>query len=86
MTKNGRRALFLLVATIANMLLTIVLIAALLLAWAAIANLLGIASVAPVAWFVAFFAAIVLAGLAYAKVLKRIQRDPKLCERFGLVK
>jgi putative effector of murein hydrolase LrgA (UPF0299 family) len=86
MTKNGRRALFLLVATIANMLLTIILITAILILWTLVSQWLHIPSGGPIAWFVAFFAAIVLAGLAYSKFLKALQKRPELSERFGLLK
>lgn len=86
MTKNGRRALFILVATIANMLLTIILIVILLVLWNLLAQGLGIPTNTPIPFFVAFLAAIVLSGLAYGKFLKAMQKNPKLSERFGLVK
>jgi len=86
MTKNGRRALFLLVATVANMLFTIVLIVVLLVAWSLIAQALRIPNNTPIPWFVAFLAAIVVAGFTYSKVLKAIQKRPGLSERFGLIK
>jgi hypothetical protein len=86
MTKTGRRALFLLVASLANMLLTILLIVALLVVWTLIAQWLKIPNNTPIPWFVAFFAAVVVSGVIYSKVLKAIQNRPELTERFGLIK
>jgi len=88
MTKNGRRALFLLVATVANMLLTLVILVALVLLWSLLSDWLKISSKAiilPVT-LGAFMAAVVLAGIVYGKFLKAIQKRPELSERFGLVK
>jgi hypothetical protein len=88
MTKNGRRGLFLLVATVANMLLTVILIFALLAAWFGVASLLGIESgkTAAPAILVAFIAAVVLSGFVYSRVLKSLRKRPDLEERFGLLK
>jgi hypothetical protein len=87
MTKTGRRMLFLVVATVANMVLTIVLIVALLALWLGIASLLHIGSnTAAPAIIVAFLGAIVLSGLVYSKVLKYLRKRPDLEERFGLLK
>jgi hypothetical protein len=86
MTKNGRRALFLLVATLANMLFTLILIAALVLAWILLSQWLKIPNTTPVPWLVAFVVAVVLSGFVYSKALKAIQKRPELCERFGLIK
>ena len=86
MTKNGRRALFLLVATVANMLFTVILIVILLVAWSLLAQALQIPNNTPIPWFVAFFAAIIVSGFAYSKVLKVIQKRPGLSDRFGLIK
>jgi hypothetical protein len=87
MTKNGRRALFLLVATAANMLLTVILIFAFIAAWFGISQALGIkASTAAPAILVSFIAAVVLSGFIYAKVLKALRKRPDLEERFGLIR
>jgi uncharacterized membrane protein YbhN (UPF0104 family) len=87
MTKNGRRALFLLVATVLNMLLTIVIVVGLVVLWSLIASWLKLsqASIAP-ATLVAFIAGVILSGFAYARVLKALRKRPDLEERFGLVK
>jgi hypothetical protein len=88
MTKNGRRGLFLLVATVSNMLLTVILIFALLAAWFGIARLAGIdssKSAAP-AILVSFIGSVVLSGFIYSKVLKALRKRPDLEERFGLLK
>ena len=87
MTKNGRRALFLLVATVANMLLTVLLIFAFLAAVFGITQALGIkiSSAAPVI-LVSFLGAVVLSGFIYSKVLKAMRKRPDLEERFGLLK
>jgi membrane protein implicated in regulation of membrane protease activity len=86
MTKSGRRALFLLVATTVNFLATVLMIAALLVAWHFLAKALGIPDGSPIPFFVAFLAAVVLSGFAYHKYLKRLQRRPDLAERYGLLK
>jgi hypothetical protein len=87
MTKNGRRALFLLVATVANMILTLILIFGILAAWFALARALGIESkTAAPAVLVSFIAAVVLSGFIYSKVLKALRKRPELEERFGLIK
>ena len=87
MTKNGRRISFLLVATVANMLLTIVLIIALLMLWSLISGWLKLAAatMAP-AILVCFVAAVVLSGFIYSKVLKALRKRPDLEARFGLLK
>ena len=87
MTKNGRRVLFLLVATVLNMLLTIVIVVALVVLWSLLATWLKIsqASIAP-ATLVAFLAAVVLSGVIYGKALKALRKRPDLVERFGLLK
>ena len=87
MTKNGRRALFLLIATAANMLLTILLILALLAIWFGIAQAIGIkANTTAPAILVSFLAGVILSGLIYSKVLKALRKRPDLEERFGLLK
>jgi uncharacterized integral membrane protein len=87
MTKNGRRGLFLLVATVGNMLLTVILIFAMLALWAVVSNWLGIqeSTMAP-AVIVAFIGGIVLSGFIYSRVLKALQKRPDLEQRFGLLK
>lgn len=87
MTKSGRRALFLFVATAANLLLTILILVVLVIAWSLVAHWLNIsaASVLP-ATIAAFIAAVALAGLAYHKYLKFLQGRPDLAERYGLLK
>lgn len=87
MTKGGRRALFLLVATVANLLVTCIILIALLLLWSAIAGLLSISQDSiQFAFMAAFLIAIVLSGLLYSKVLKHLSEKPELVERFGLAK
>jgi hypothetical protein len=87
MTKNGRRVLFLLVATVANMLLTALLIIALMLAWFALSQALSLkASTMAPAIIVCFLAAVVLSGFIYSRVLKALRKRPDLEERFGLLK
>jgi hypothetical protein len=87
MTKTGRRALFLLVATLANMLLTVAILVVLVLLWSLLSSWLGISSSVFIpATLGAFLAAVVIAGVIYGKFLKAIQKRPELSERFGLVK
>lgn len=86
MTKTARRMTFLLVATLANMLLTLILIVALVLAWSWIASLLGIRDSSPIAVMVSFVGAVVLSGFIYSRALKALRKRPDLEERFGLVK
>jgi hypothetical protein len=86
-TKNGRRGLFLLVATVSNMLLTVILIFAILALWFGFVKLVGIqANTAVPAILVSFIAAVVLSGFIYSKVLKSLRKRPDLEERFGLLK
>jgi membrane protein implicated in regulation of membrane protease activity len=87
MTKNGRRALFLLVATALNMLLTIIIVVAVLVLWSLIATWFNIsqASAVPVT-LVAFLAGVILSGFAYSRAIKALRKRPDLEERFGLVK
>lgn len=87
MTKNGRRGLFLLVATVGNMLLTIILIFAFLAGWFAFAQAVGLKSSASFpAVIVSFVAAVILSGFIYGRVLKALRKRPELEERFGLLK
>jgi len=87
MTKNGRRILFLVAATAANMVLTLLLIFAFIAAWFAISQALGIKSeTAAPAILVSFLAAVVLSGFIYGRVLKALRKRPDLEERFGLLK
>ncbi len=87
MTKSGRRALFLLVATTANMVLTVLILVALVILWSLLSRWLNISPQAFIpATLVAFIGAIIVSGVAYHKILTRIQRDPALAERFGLLK
>jgi hypothetical protein len=87
MTKNASRILFLLVATVANMVLTVILIFAFIAIWSIISGWLNIqaATIAP-AILVSFVAAVVLSGFIYSKVLKYLRKRPDLEERFGLLK
>ncbi len=87
MTKNTRRVLFLLVATVANMLLTVLLIFGLLALWTVIAGLLKVqaAAMGP-AIIVCFIAAVVLSGFIYSRVLRALRKRPDLERRFGLLK
>ena len=87
MTKNGRRVLFLLVATVANMLLTVIIIFAILALWFGVAQAVGIkANTAAPAILVAFLAGVVLSGFIYSRVLKALRKRPDLEQRFGLLK
>jgi hypothetical protein len=86
MTKNARRGLFLLAATAANMLLTVILIFAFLALWFAVSRALGLSSnTAAPAIIASFLAAVVLSGFIYSRVLKALRKRPDLEERFGLV-
>jgi len=87
MTKNGRRMTFLLVATVANMLLTVILIVAFIAIWSLVSGWLGIqASTMAPAILVSFLGAVVLSGFIYSRVLKALRKRPDLEERFGLLK
>jgi membrane protein implicated in regulation of membrane protease activity len=88
MTKNGRRALFLLVATIANMILTIIIIVAVGLGLSLVCTAFhwtGPNAAMPI-WIVSFLSGVVLSAVVYSKVLKRLRNRPGLAERFGLLK
>jgi hypothetical protein len=86
MTKNARRGLFLLVATVSNMLLTVILIFAFLALWFAVSRALGLSpNTAAPAIIASFLAAVVLSGFIYSRVLKALRKRPDLEERFGLV-
>jgi hypothetical protein len=87
MTKNGRRGLFLLVATLANLVSTVILIVAMLAIWSLISGALKIqeATMGP-AVIVAFVGAIVISGFIYSRVLKAVKKRPDLGERYGLLK
>jgi hypothetical protein len=87
MTKNGRRGLFLLVATVANLVFTVILIVAFLAIWSLVSGALNIqeSTMGP-AVIVAFIGAIVLSGFIYSRVLKAMAKRPDLGERFGLLK
>jgi hypothetical protein len=87
MTKNGKRVLFLLVATAANMLLTVGILVALVILWSLFMNWLKISANAFIpGTLVAFIGAVVLSGFIYSKTLKAIQKRPDLAKRFGLLK
>lgn len=86
MTKNGRRVLFLLVATVANMLLTLLLIVVAFIALNGLAVALGLKNAAGVIIIVSFLGAVVLSGFIYSRVLKALRKRPDLEERFGLLK
>ena len=87
MTKGGRRALFLLVATVANFLVTCVILAGLLLLWSVVASLLSITQDSiQFAFIAAFLIAIVSSGIIYSRVLKYLSEKPELVEKFGLAK
>jgi hypothetical protein len=84
MTKGARALLFVLGATFANMLLTVIFFIALLgLYGLTLGRVLKLASAAPVI-LVAFIGAVLLSALAYGKALKYMKRRYKLDERFGL--
>jgi uncharacterized protein YebE (UPF0316 family) len=86
MTKNVRRTLFLLVATAANMLLTVIIIVVIFIALNALFMAIGLKNAGTAIIIVSFLAGIVLSGFAYSKVLKALQKRPELVERFGLLK
>ena len=86
MTKNSRRALFLLVATLANMLLTIIIIVVVLVGLNLLFPLIGIKNAGPVIIIIAFLAGIVLSFIVYSKILKSLRKRPDLEARFGLIK
>ena len=86
MTKNTRRALFLLVATVANMLLTIIIIVVVFMGLNLLLPLIGIKNAGPVIIIIAFLAGIVLSFIVYSKILKYLRKRPDLEERFGLLK
>jgi hypothetical protein len=86
MTKNGRRALFLLVATVSNMLLTLLLIVVVFIALNSLAMAVGLKNAAGVIIIVSFLGAVVLSGFIYSRVLKYLRKRPDLEERFGLLK
>ena len=86
MTKNGRRALFLLVATVANMLLTVIIIVIAFIGLNALAMALSLKNMGGGIIIVSFLAGVVLSGFAYSRVLKALHKRPDLEERFGLIK
>ena len=86
MTKNGRRALFLLAATAANMLLTILIIVIVFVGLSALAMALSLKNLGGGIIIVSFLAGVVLSGFAYSRVLKALRKRPDLEERFGLIK
>ncbi len=87
MTKSGRRALFLLVATVANLLITCLILVILLLGWSGLSRLLAIPQDAfQYAFMASFLIAIVASGLIYSRVLKYLSDKPELVERFGLAR
>ena len=86
MTKNSRRALFLLVATLANMLFTVIIIVIVFVGLSALAMALSLKNLGGVIIIVAFLAGVVLSGFAYSRVLKAFRKRPDLEERFGLIK
>jgi hypothetical protein len=85
MTKTGRRALFLLVATVANMLLTLILIVLVFIALNGLAIAVGL-NAAGVIIIVSFVGAVLLSGFIYSRVLKALRKRPDLEARFGLLK
>ena len=86
MTKNGRRGLFLLVATVSNMLLTVIIIVIVFIGLSALSMALGLKNVSLPIIVVAFLAGVVLSGFIYSRVLKALRKRPDLEERFGLLK
>jgi small-conductance mechanosensitive channel len=85
MTKNGRRALFLLVATLANMLATILILVIVYVGLSALFMALKI-SAGAIIMIIALLAGVILSGFLYSKVLKALRKRPDLEERFGLLK
>jgi hypothetical protein len=86
MTKNGRRILFLLVATVANMLVTIIIIVTVWLGLSLLFPLIGLRNAGSFVIIIAFLAGVILSFFIYGKVLKALRRRPDLEERFGLIK
>ena len=87
MTKSARRAVFLIVATLANFLITAFVLVALILIWGAIAGALNFSqSTIMPAFVISFIAAVVISFLVYGKFLKYVAARPELEERFGLLK
>jgi hypothetical protein len=87
MTKNARRALFLVVATVGNFLVTALILVALVLGWSAVAGAVGIeqSTILP-AFVISFVVAVALSFFIYGKFLKYVAGRPDLEERFGLLK
>lgn len=86
MTKNSRRILFLLVATLANMLLTVIIIVLVFIGLSALAMALSLKNLGLAVIIVSFLAGVVLSGFAYSRVLKALHKRPDIEERFGLIK
>ncbi|MGA2546519.1 MAG: hypothetical protein ABSF43_08235 [Rectinemataceae bacterium] len=86
MTKNVRRGLFLLVATAANMLVTIIIIVIVWLGLSLLFPLIGLRNAGSFVVVIAFLAGVILSFFLYSKVLKAMRRRPDLEERFGLLK
>jgi Na+/glutamate symporter len=87
MTKNARRATFLAVATLANFLVTLIVLIALgaLLVLITGALKLQMSSSLPL-FVIAFIGAVVLSFFIYGKFLKYVSSRPDLQERFGIKK
>jgi hypothetical protein len=87
MTKSGRRVTFLVVATLANMITTVIIIVVVFLGLSALSGLLRLGQNAGLALIiVSFLAGVILSGFIYNKVLKALRKRPGLEERFGLLK
>lgn len=84
MTRGARTLLFLLVATVGNLVLTVALFAGILVLYSAtLGQVLRLRSaVLPV--FASFALAVLGSTLAYLKVLDLLRKRPGLGEKFGL--
>jgi intracellular septation protein A len=86
MKANGKALLFILVATLANMLATALIFVALLgLYGLTLGRVMKISSAAPVV-FVAFAAAVVISGFIYNRVIKKLSAKYNLEGRLGINK
>jgi len=84
MTKGGKTALFMLIATVANILATAVAFVLILVLYGlTLGRVLKLESSAPVI-IIAFIGSIVLAGFAYKKALDWANKKWHLEEKLGL--
>ncbi|MDA8426677.1 MAG: hypothetical protein M0Z80_11125 [Treponema sp.] len=84
MSKGGRAALFVLLATVGNLVVTALLFAAILFAYSL--TLGRFLQLGPFALFGAFVIAVVLSVLVYTAILKRLRRKYDLEKLIGFKK